>query len=62
MILDTVTIFSTLIRAAFLPHTLDRQSPHRPQFGMWSAFNAAFSDQGINIFSPKKDLNDQRKT
>ena len=47
MILDVVTIFSQLIRAALLPHTLDRQSPHRAQFGLWGPFSGTFSDNGI---------------
>ena len=46
MVLDVVTIYSQLIRAALLPHTLDKSSPHRTQFGMWPAFNGAYSDQG----------------
>ena len=48
MVLDVVTIFSQLIRAALIPHTLDRQSPHRAQFGLWPAFSGTFSDhEGI---------------
>lgn len=46
MVLDVVTIFSQLIRAALIPHTLDRQSPHRAQFGIWQAFSGIFSDHG----------------
>lgn len=48
MVLDVVTIFSQLIRAALIPHTLDRQSPHRAQFGLWPAFSGTFSDHGIS--------------
>ena len=47
MILDVVNIFSQLIRAAFIPHTLDRHSPHRVQFGLWPTFNSTLSEQGI---------------
>ncbi|KAK4002670.1 exocyst complex component 2 [Daphnia magna] len=48
MVLDVVTIFSQLIRAALVPHTLDRQSPHRAQFGIWQPFSGIFSDhEGI---------------
>ena len=47
MVLDVVNIFSQLIRAAFIPHTLDRHSPHRAQFGLWSTFNSTLSEQGI---------------
>ena len=46
MVLDVVTIFSQLIRAALIPHTLDRQSPHRAQFGIWQPFSGIFSDHG----------------
>lgn len=47
MVLDVVTIFSQLIRAALVPHTLDRHSPHRAQFGIWQPFSGTFSDHGI---------------
>lgn len=50
MVLDIVTIFSQLIRAALIPHTLDRQSPHRAQFGLWPAFSGTFSDHGTFDF------------
>ena len=42
MVLNVVSIYSQLIRAAF---TLDRSSPDRAQFGLWPAFNGAYSDQ-----------------
>jgi hypothetical protein len=50
MVLDVVTIFSQLIRAALIPHTLDRQSPHRAQFGIWQAFSGIFADHGKSLF------------
>jgi len=47
MVLDVVSIYSQLIRAAFIPHTLDGQSPHRAKFGLWPAFSSSFTDEGI---------------
>ena len=50
MVLDIVTIYSQLIRAAFIPNTLDRSSPHRAQYGLWPPFNSTYCDQGSHIF------------
>jgi len=48
MVLDVVSIYSQLIRASFIPHTLDGQSPHRAKFGLWPPFSSSFTDdEGI---------------